>query len=617
MLREKLFPLIVFGIVAFWGLVVFSTQSLAVSCTTYWKCNDWRNCASGGCNPCCISKSSEQYENKGSTFNACSGSGCDCGLLYQGGGSLCPTPTPSCSCGIWKKGSCGGWTCPSSKRHQYRICTPSGCSTENRCITDSSCGSGPTSPPAATNTPTPGSCQVDGSSCSGNEQCCSDFCSGGTCTNCKNETDGGYNPPEAGSIYVISQYTPGGTTVSDRCTGEYRLQEVYCNGPQSYAANVSCSNRCSQSACVETSSGTCTETDGGDNWYEKGTATGTNGTFTDKCSTATQLQEYNCDAAGMVQQSFPWCDHGCNNGACNSPPGATPTLTPAIPTPTATPIPTAIPTPTATPTFEPGSCPNGYKKTCGPSTGCVGEGVIDLGLCSRCIPPQRCCCLPDTPSSCLDLCQARGYSSGRCRWLKCSSGEKNIGRDNCASTLERCCCSERVTPTPTLSPTPTPSPTPAPGKKTISGTVFLDEDGDGERDAGESCLDSSDPDVGSVQIWITPEVGETKKYEFESEPSCNQYSYEVSQGSHQIRIYPVPGSYLRTGFSGYDGTNNISCVVDNYNLCIEATVEDAEVHFGVAPALSDQANLSGQSRFLSRFSQFLSQKINFLLRIFP
>ncbi len=40
-----------------------------------------------------------------------------------------------CACdGQWKNNECGGWECPDSKRHQSRVCSPSGCDIENRCV---------------------------------------------------------------------------------------------------------------------------------------------------------------------------------------------------------------------------------------------------------------------------------------------------------------------------------------------------------------------------------------------------------------------------------------------------------------------------------------------------
>ena len=46
----------------------------------------------------------------------------------------------SCTCGSWQNGACGGDGCSSTQRHQTRTCTPSGCSSESRCVSDPSCG---------------------------------------------------------------------------------------------------------------------------------------------------------------------------------------------------------------------------------------------------------------------------------------------------------------------------------------------------------------------------------------------------------------------------------------------------------------------------------------------
>lgn len=57
--------------------------------------------------------------------------------------SITPTPpdTGSCSCNTWTNGACGGGGCPSNQRYQTRTCTPSGCSSETRCIADTACDS--------------------------------------------------------------------------------------------------------------------------------------------------------------------------------------------------------------------------------------------------------------------------------------------------------------------------------------------------------------------------------------------------------------------------------------------------------------------------------------------
>lgn len=65
-----------------------------------------------------------------------------------------PPPPPGCSCGAWsewKNGACGGGSCSSEKRNQYRTrsCSPAGCDLEiqGQCVEDSACLPPPPPPP--------------------------------------------------------------------------------------------------------------------------------------------------------------------------------------------------------------------------------------------------------------------------------------------------------------------------------------------------------------------------------------------------------------------------------------------------------------------------------------
>jgi hypothetical protein len=46
----------------------------------------------------------------------------------------------SCSCASWTNGSCGGGSCSATQRQQTRTCTPSGCDSQTRCVSDVTCG---------------------------------------------------------------------------------------------------------------------------------------------------------------------------------------------------------------------------------------------------------------------------------------------------------------------------------------------------------------------------------------------------------------------------------------------------------------------------------------------
>jgi len=301
------------------------------------------------------------------------------------------------------------------------------------------------------------------------------------------------------------------------CQDNITRTTKYC-WPAAGAGPNTCS---SDSACR------CTDSDGGQNIWAKGTATcpavacNYPGTWTDYCSpgviprpdgSTPYVVEVFCDRVGggtEVRQVPHDCrDYGaiCQNGRCvrvqNTP-------TPRPPTSTPTPR-----SPTATPT------------------------------------PSR---------SCSQECRTRGYPAGTCRNWRCRSGEANLGRSVCSRYYQRCCCQPVPTSTPrptsiprptsTPIPTPTSTPTPTPVVKVISGTVFYDLDKNGVKDVGEECFD------GRVKIWIDSDF-----HFFDSTPGCNQYSYTVSgAGSHQLYIEPVPSGYTRTGYYGDDDGNVLSC----------------------------------------------------------
>jgi hypothetical protein len=56
--------------------------------------------------------------------------------------SDCPGTVPdddTCTCGVWQDSSCGAGVCDDDQRLQIRYCSPDGCTTETRCVSDSSC----------------------------------------------------------------------------------------------------------------------------------------------------------------------------------------------------------------------------------------------------------------------------------------------------------------------------------------------------------------------------------------------------------------------------------------------------------------------------------------------
>lgn len=160
----KNFKLFLFALVSLFFLFLFPQVVEAQSCGGAISCQDVNVC----CNPpsdcqgytctddreyqCSIYSNEGECEGAnagdhncsdvfGANFNYVTGT-CS---WYVGGGD--PTPPPGCSCTSWVDGACGGGTCPSDKRRQTRTCTPTGCDTESRCVTDAACAAGPTPTP--------------------------------------------------------------------------------------------------------------------------------------------------------------------------------------------------------------------------------------------------------------------------------------------------------------------------------------------------------------------------------------------------------------------------------------------------------------------------------------
>jgi len=61
--------------------------------------------------------------------------------------------------------------------------------------------------------------------------------------------------------------------------------------------------------------GACTDTDGGEDYYVKGTTTATDGTATDYCSGHSVI-EYYCGSDDTLRAVSYYCTYGCSDGAC-------------------------------------------------------------------------------------------------------------------------------------------------------------------------------------------------------------------------------------------------------------------------------------------------------------
>jgi len=143
------------------------------------------------------------------------------------------------------------------------------------------------------------------------------------------DTDGGKNYFEKGTT------TTGSISMTDHCNDEGKsLTEKYCSNGNIAAEKVSCT--CEDAVCLDEPSEydpygdltTCTDTDGGLQYYTKGETLGYKpGTTTvmdvaDECKTETILTEYKCSGV-FVKSVDISCSSGCESGACISAPEKT------------------------------------------------------------------------------------------------------------------------------------------------------------------------------------------------------------------------------------------------------------------------------------------------------
>ena len=111
------------------------------SCCVYpaRTCNDCTTkCPSGYTKGSCPSGETCVYADATCTKQWSDGSG-SCGTKTDTNACYKITSSPSCSCGTWTNGSCGGGSCAYNQRQQTRDCNPDGCDTESQCVADSSC----------------------------------------------------------------------------------------------------------------------------------------------------------------------------------------------------------------------------------------------------------------------------------------------------------------------------------------------------------------------------------------------------------------------------------------------------------------------------------------------
>ncbi|MCK4859057.1 MAG: hypothetical protein KAS87_00675 [Candidatus Omnitrophica bacterium] len=172
--------------------------------------------------------------------------------------------------------------------------------------------------------------------------CCSEE---QTCT----DTDNGESIFEKGTACRPSTVTSGLFCKTDTCVSSTSLKEYYCNGEAIMSRTIACSNGCEDGACLQepepeqpfcgngiceigetpencsedcTTTVTCTDTDNGNNIYEKGITrlTSVYGAvikYTDVCLSSTSLKEYYCDESqGPLISKIVTCENGCEDGVC-------------------------------------------------------------------------------------------------------------------------------------------------------------------------------------------------------------------------------------------------------------------------------------------------------------
>ena len=138
------------------------------------------------------------------------------------------------------------------------------------------------------------------------------------------DSDGGENWYVKGVVIGPDKYGGGhfGADYCDSSEDPNGLMEGYCDAGFVNFKLYSCPNGCSDGACIPVETPTCTESDGGINYYVRGTITGNdihgNGNpGVDYCAYGlkTTLMEGFCDS-GYANFIAYDCPNGCKDGAC-------------------------------------------------------------------------------------------------------------------------------------------------------------------------------------------------------------------------------------------------------------------------------------------------------------
>ena len=145
---------------------------------------------------------------------------------------------------------------------------------------------------------------------------CPHSCSNGKCLICTDSVNGS-DYYTAGAVYTQNNTTPA---CIDSCSGNTLIKcQCMSTGGMTTMGYV-CPYGCANGACLNRA---CTDSDGGQNLYVKGSTTGwlngVNTTKTDYCSMnnalGNPLVEYYCMGYYLMGNTYT-CPNGCFNGAC-------------------------------------------------------------------------------------------------------------------------------------------------------------------------------------------------------------------------------------------------------------------------------------------------------------
>lgn len=144
--------------------------------------------------------------------------------------------------------------------------------------------------------------------CGTGSHCVNGACVAYTCT----DSDNGQNENTAGSV------TLGSTTSNDTCVDASTVKEYYCEAGQIKNKNIACASGkvCQAGSCI--TQPLCTDSDGGQDKYTKGTTTFNGTTYPDACVDTDTVAENYCDSTGKGATAQIACGSGytCLQGAC-------------------------------------------------------------------------------------------------------------------------------------------------------------------------------------------------------------------------------------------------------------------------------------------------------------